>query len=192
MKKDNNKKEDTTQPSIEPEATATTKDKGAEGEPEQEAEEDKKEDIPDDQQSKYNELNDRYLRLYSEFDNYKRRTTKERIELYKSAGEDIVIALLPVIDDFERALKSNEETNDVGIIKEGVKLVYSKMINILAQKGLGNMDSMKKKFDTDLHEAITKIPAPSRKLRGKVVDVIEKGYLFNNKVIRYAKVVVGN
>lgn len=145
----------------------------------------------DDPKDKISELNDKYLRLYSEFDNFKRRTAKERIELYKSAGEDIIISLLPVIDDMERAIVSNDETEDIEIIRQGFHLVYNKLKNALEQKGLKNMDSMKKKFDTDMHEAMTKIKAPSRRLKGKVVDVIEKGYTFNEKVIRYAKVVVG-
>jgi len=140
----------------------------------------------------YGELNDRFLRLYSEFDNFKRRTAKERIELYKTAGEDIMMSLLSVLDDFDRAIKSNEETGDVSIMKEGIKLVHNKFKTTLEQKGVEHMDSLHKKFDTDLHEAITKIPAPKRKLKGKVVDVIEKGYLLNGKVIRFAKVVVGS
>lgn len=141
-------------------------------------------------QLKYDELNDKHLRLYSEFDNFKRRTTKERIELYKSAGEDIVAALLPILDDFDRV--SNNESDDIKVLKEALQLIHNKFKKILVQKGLESMDSMKKKFDTDMHEAITNIPAPSRKLKGKVVDVVEKGYLLNGKVIRYAKVVVGN
>jgi len=138
------------------------------------------------------ELNDRFLRLYSEFDNFKRRTAKERIELYKTAGEDVILALLPVLDDLNRAINSNVENNDIESVKEGFKLVEGKLKTALEQKGLENMNSLHTKFDTDMHEAITNIPAPKKKLKGKVVDVIEKGYLLNGKVIRYAKVVVGN
>lgn len=138
------------------------------------------------------ELNDRFLRLYSEFDNFKRRTAKERIELYKTAGEDVILALLPVLDDLDRAINSNAENNDIESVKEGFKLVEGKLKTALEQKGLENMNSLHTKFDTDMHEAITNIPAPKRKLKGKVVDVIEKGYLLNGNVIRYAKVVVGN
>ena len=138
------------------------------------------------------ELNDRFLRLYSEFDNFKRRTAKERVELYKTAGEDVILALLPVLDDLDRAISSNTGNNDLKSVKEGFKLVEGKLKTALEQKGLENMNSLHTKFDTDMHEAITNIPAPKRKLRGKVVDVIEKGYLLNGKVIRYAKVVVGN
>ena len=141
-------------------------------------------------QLKHDELNDKYIRLYSEFDNFKRRTIKERIELFKSASEDIVTTLLPVLDDFDRV--SNNESEDIKVLKEAIKLIHNKIKNTLVKKGLEDMDSMKKKFDTDLHDAITNVPAPSKKLKGKVVDVIEKGYLLNGKVIRYAKVVVGN
>lgn len=141
-------------------------------------------------QLKYDELNNKHLRLYSEFENFKRRTIKERIELFKSAGEDVVTALLPILDDFDRV--ANNESDDIKVLKEAVKLIHNKFKNTLVQKGLEDMDSMKKKFDTDMHEAITNVPAPSKKLKGKVVDVIEKGYLLNGKVIRYAKVVVGN
>ncbi|HIN39183.1 MAG TPA: nucleotide exchange factor GrpE [Flavobacteriales bacterium] len=141
---------------------------------------------------KYAELNDRFLRLYSEFDNYKRRTAKERLDLFKTASEEIVVAMLPVLDDFDRAIKSNEETNDSEVLKEGIILVRNKFKGVLEQKGLEPMDSQGKPFDTDIHEALTKIPATKKKFKGKVMDVIEKGYLLNGKVIRYAKVVVGS
>ena len=138
------------------------------------------------------ELNDRFLRLYSEFDNFKRRTAKERIELYKTAGEEVILALLPVLDDLNRAITSNADNDDLKSVKEGFEMLEHKLKSALKQKGLENMNSLHTKFDTDMHEAITNIPAPKKKLKGKVVDVIEKGYLLNGKVIRYAKVVVGN
>lgn len=138
------------------------------------------------------ELNDRFLRLYSEFDNFKRRTAKERIELYKTAGEEVILALLPVLDDLDRAISSNVDNNDLKSVKEGFTLMEGKLKAALEQQGLENMNSLHTKFDTDMHEALTNIPAPKKKLKGKVVDVIEKGYLLNGKVIRYAKVVVGN
>ncbi|HHZ65976.1 MAG TPA: nucleotide exchange factor GrpE, partial [Flavobacteriales bacterium] len=122
----------------------------------------------------------------------KRRTAKERVELYKTAGEEIILALLPVLDDLNRAIISNEDNSNLESVKEGFKLVEGKLKTALEKKGLENMNSLHTKFDTDMHEAITNIPAPKRKLKGKVVDVIEKGYLLNGKVIRYAKVVVGN
>jgi molecular chaperone GrpE len=143
-------------------------------------------------EEKYNELNNRFLRLYSEFDNYKRRTAKERLDLLNTAGEEIMLALLPIVDDFDRAITSNEEIKDIATLKEGVNLVHNKLKSTLSQKGLENMDSLHKPFDTDNHEALTNIPAPKKKLIGKVVDVIEKGYFLNGKVIRHAKVVVGN
>ncbi|MES2448301.1 MAG: nucleotide exchange factor GrpE [Bacteroidota bacterium] len=142
-------------------------------------------------QQENSNLNDKYLRLFAEFDNYKRRTQKERVELLQTAGKDVVISLLPVLDDFERALKATENATEVNAIREGVMLVQTKLKSILGQKGLKEMESLNTVFDTDIHEAITKIPAPSDDLKGKVVDELEKGYTLNDKVIRFAKVVVG-
>ncbi len=141
---------------------------------------------------KNEELNDRYLRLYSEFDNYRKRTNKERLDLLKSASQELVVDLLPVLDDFDRAIKAMEVQGADQEIKEGVELVYNKLFGILSQKGLEPMNSMGKDFDTDFNEAITNIPATSEDMVGKVVDVIEKGYLLNGKIIRFAKVVVGS
>ena len=135
--------------------------------------------------------NDKYLRLYAEFDNFRRRTTKERIELLQTAGKEIVVSLLPVLDDFERAIKSMETATDVNPVKEGVLLVQNKLNNILSQKGLKPMESIGNAFDADLHEAITNIPAPTNDLKGKVIDEMEKGYYLNDNVIRFAKVIVG-
>jgi molecular chaperone GrpE len=136
-------------------------------------------------------LNDKYLRLFAEFDNYKRRTQKERIELLQTAGKDVVVSLLPVLDDFERAIKATENATEVSAIRDGIMLVQTKLKSILSQKGLKEMESINTPFDTDIHEAITKIPAPAEELKGKVVDELEKGYTLNDKVIRFAKVVVG-
>jgi len=136
--------------------------------------------------------NDKYLRLFAEFDNFRRRTTKERIELLQTAGKEIIVSLLPVMDDFERAFKSMDTTNDVIAAKAGVELIYSKLNNILAQKGLKPMDSVGQPFDADLHEAITNVPAPNEELKGKVLDEMEKGYYLGDKVIRFAKVIVGS
>lgn len=138
------------------------------------------------------EANDKYLRLYAEFDNYKRRTSKERIDLLQTAGKDVIVSLLPTLDDFERALKSMETASDVDAVKEGILLVQHKLKSTLLQKGLKEMESKGNTFDPEIHEAITNIPAPSEELKGKVVDEIEKGYYLNDKVIRFAKVVVGN
>ncbi len=137
------------------------------------------------------ELNDKYLRLYSEFDNYRKRTAKERIELQKSASKDLIVALLPVLDDFERAIKAFEEHNLSDEAKKGIELIYNKLMTTLKQRGLEPMDAKGKDFDTDFHEAITEIPAPDKDMVGKVVDVIQRGYMLNDKVLRYAKVVVG-
>jgi len=135
--------------------------------------------------------NDKFLRLYAEFDNYKRRTSKERVELLQTAGKDVIVSLLPVLDDFERASRAIENAKDVSAVKEGVSLVHNKLKNLLNQKGLKEMVSKGQPFDADIHEAVTNIPAPSDDLKGKIVDVLEEGYLLNDKVIRFAKVVVG-
>jgi molecular chaperone GrpE len=137
------------------------------------------------------EWQNKYLRLYAEFDNFKRRTSKERLELLQIAGKDVISDLLTVLDDFERAQKSIETATDVVAVKEGVTLVQHKLKSILNQKGLKEMESIGKEFDADLHEGITSIPAPSADLKGKVIDELEKGYLLNDKVIRFAKVIIG-
>jgi len=138
------------------------------------------------------ELNDKYLRLFSDFDNYRKRTAKERIELAKTAGEDFFKAILPVLDDFERGLKAMNEAADVNALKEGVDLIYNKLNNILTAKGLEPLTSIGEAFNADIHEAITNIPAPNEDMKGKVIDEAERGYALNGKVIRYAKVIVGN
>ena len=135
--------------------------------------------------------NDKYLRLYAEFDNFRRRTIKEREEARKLEGKDLFVSLLPVIDDFERALKAMETATDIAPVKEGIILIQQKLKNSLTQKGLKEMVSIGSAFDPDIHEAITNIPAPSEDLKGKVVDEMEKGYYLNDKVIRFAKVIVG-
>ena len=143
-------------------------------------------------QAKVAELNDKYIRLYSEFDNFRKRTAKEKIELIQSGGEDIFKSVLPVLDDFERAIKSNAETNDINAVKDGVNLIYNKFKSTLTQKGLAEMNSLGEHFNADIHEAITSIPAPSEEMKGKVVDELEKGYNLNGKIIRFAKVVTGS
>lgn len=138
-----------------------------------------------------NQLNDKYIRLFAEFDNYKRRTAKERLELLSVANRETLVAMLPVLDDFERAMKSFEHSTDIAALKEGVALISNKFKGIMQAKGLKPMESIGQPFDTDLHEAITKIPAPAEDMKDKVIDEIEKGYFLNDKVIRFAKVVVG-
>ena len=135
--------------------------------------------------------NDKYLRLFAEFDNFRRRTIKEREEARKTEGKDVIVALLPVLDDFERALRAMDKATEVSSVKEGVELIQNKFKNVLTQKGLKEMKSGGEVFDADLHEAITNIPAQSPDLKGKIVDELEKGYYLNDKVIRFAKVVVG-
>lgn len=137
------------------------------------------------------ELKDRHIRLQAEFDNYRKRTLKERIDLLKTANESLLISLLPVIDDFDRALQTLDMVEEDSPVKDGVKLIYNKFQEFLKQNGVKEIDAKNQDFDTDLHEAITKIPAPSEDLKGKIVDVVQKGYFLNDKVIRFAKVVIG-
>lgn len=138
------------------------------------------------------ELNDKYLRLYSEFDNFRKRTMKEKSELIKTASEDVLKSVLPVIDDFERAIKANETVTDASPIKEGIALIYNKLKNSTQLKGLTAFESIGQDFNADTMEAITHIPATDENQKGKVVDEVEKGYKLGDKVIRYAKVVVAN
>ena len=137
------------------------------------------------------DINDKYLRLSAEFDNYRKRTLRERIELTKTASESVMLSILPVIDDFERAMHSIETGLDFEATKEGILLIYNKFNEFSKQNGISEIDAVGKVFDTDLHEALTKIPAPTEDLKGKIVQVIQKGYYLNDKVIRFAKVVVG-
>jgi len=138
-----------------------------------------------------NALNDKYLRLSAEFDNYRKRTLKERMELTKTAAESVMLSILPVTDDFERAMHSIEQGMDFEATKEGILLIYNKFKEFNKQNGITEIEALGKDFDTDLHEALTKIPAPSEDMKGKIIDVIQKGYYLNDKVIRFAKVVVG-
>jgi len=134
---------------------------------------------------------EQYLRLFAEFDNYKKRTSRERIDIFKTANKEVLTALLPVLDDFGRALNQIEKAGDDSLF-QGVELISNKLIETLKTKGLQQMEvNAGDAFDTDLHEAITQIPAPSEDLKGKIVDVVETGYLLNEVVVRYAKVVVG-
>lgn len=142
-------------------------------------------------EEKLAELQDRYLRLSAEFDNFRKRTLKEKIDLQKSANENLLEAILPVVDDFDRAMQSVDEAKDIAAVKEGFKLISGKFHGFLNQQGVKEIDAVNKEFDTDLHEAITKIPAPTKKLKGKVVDVIQKGYFLHDKVLRFSKVVIG-
>jgi molecular chaperone GrpE len=153
-----------------------------------EQEEIKTEPTPEE---KLAELNDRYLRLYSEFDNYRKRTNKEKIDLIATASAGVLKELITTLDDFERAIANNENVEDLTTLKEGFHLIYNKLKTTLENKGLKVMLSKGESFDSELHEAIANIPAPSEDLVGKIVDDVEKGYYLHDKVIRYAKVVVG-
>ena len=137
------------------------------------------------------EMHEKFVRLYSEFDNFRKRTAKEKIEITKTASENVLKDLLPVLDDFERAIANNKDLDDPKALKEGFELIHNKLFKNLEAKGLKRMESQGDLFDVDKHEALTNIPAPKKNLKGKVVDVVEKGYLLNDKVIRFAKVVVG-
>ena len=142
-------------------------------------------------QKKIDELNDKYLRLSAEYDNYRKRTLKEKSDMRKSAGADILVGILPVVDDFERALAHMTEAQNVDSLREGVELIYKKFNEYLGKRGMTVIETEGKDFDTDIHEAITKIPAPTPEMKGKVIDCVQKGYKLNDKVVRFAKVVVG-
>jgi molecular chaperone GrpE len=149
------------------------------------------EEVVDKLQNELDETKDKYLRLVAEFDNFRRRTAKESNELRATAGKELIQSLLVVLDDMERAEKQIEKANDIAAVKEGVSLVFSKLKSTLQHKGLKVMESINQPFDADLHEAITEIPAPNEGMVGKVMDVVEPGYYLNDKLIRFAKVVVG-
>jgi molecular chaperone GrpE len=156
-------------------------------------------EISEEKQSENNEATlgqikdaqDKYIRLMAEFDNFRKRTLKERTELIKTAGEDILLNILPVVDDFERGLQVIDKSEDIASVKQGIHLIYNKFCEFLKQRGVKEIEAVRQDFDVDVHEAITKIPAPTEDLKGKVVDVVQKGYVLNEKVIRFAKVVIG-
>ncbi|GHT57152.1 hypothetical protein FACS18945_0730 [Bacteroidia bacterium] len=145
------------------------------------------ESASDNWEEKYNDLNDKHLRLVAEFDNYRKRTIREKADLLKSAGESILINILPIIDDFERGLKAMDESTE----KEGIELIYNKFKSFLTQSGVKEIETENQPFNVDLHEAITTIPAPTEESKGKIIDCVSKGYMLNEKVIRFPKVVVG-
>ena len=145
----------------------------------------------EDAQAVIEEQKDKYLRLSAEFDNYRKRTMKEKAELILNGGEKSISSILPVIDDFERAIKTMETAKDVKAVKEGVELIYNKFIAVMAQNGVKVIETKDQPLDTDYHEAIAVIPAPSEEQKGKILDCVQTGYTLNDKVIRHAKVVVG-
>lgn len=142
-------------------------------------------------QDELNETKDKYVRLSAEFDNYRKRTLREKTDMLKYASEDVMKAILPLVDDFERALKHTEDATEIDAVRKGIELIHSKFIDFLSSKGVKEIEAVGLELDTDLHEAVTKIPAPEKKMKGKIVDVIEKGYKLSDKVIRFSKVVVG-
>lgn len=142
-------------------------------------------------QAQLQEQKDKYLRLIAEFDNYRKRTAKEFLDIRQTAGKEIIVSLLDIMDDCDRAEKQMDADNDIHHVKEGVQLIFNKLRSTLYSKGVKAMESIKSEFDVELHEAITEVPAPSKDLKGKVVDEIQKGYYLNDKIIRFAKVVVG-
>jgi len=152
---------------------------------------DKKEAKIKELELKVEELSDKHLRLQAEFDNYRRRTLREKADLIKSGGESVFLGIIPVVDDFERAIDSMKDIPDDDAGKQGTLLIYNKFKDFLKQNSVKEIDSLHKDFDVDLHEAITKIPVEDQKLKGKIVEIIQKGYTLNDKVIRFARVVVG-
>ena len=136
------------------------------------------------------EQHDKYLRLSAEFDNYRKRTMKEKAELIKNGGEKAITAILPILDDLERAVKTSETSDDVKAMREGIELIYNKFLKVLNQEGLQKIETDGENFDTDYHEAIALVPAPSEEKKGKILDCVQTGYKLNDKVIRHAKVVV--
>jgi len=184
-----------------PVALEDQKDKNAQNEPENAGKASKKgkkqtkemklkEEI-EELNAQLSEQKDKFLRLYAEFDNFKKRTIREKLDFMNTASRDTMSALLPVLDDFDRAKKNAEDESSTEPFSEGVMLVYNKLNNVLQQKGLKAMESNGEAFDPEVHEAITEIPAPTEDMKGKVIDTVEKGYLLKDKIIRHAKVVVG-
>ncbi len=146
----------------------------------------------DELKKELEELRDKYVRLYADFDNARKRMAKDRIELIQTAGKEVIKDLLPVVDDFERAIKALENSQDINAVKEGEKHIYTKLVSMLSSKGLKAMESIGKDFDVNHHEAITEVPAPTPEQAGKVIDEVEKGYFLNDKIIRFAKVIVAS
>lgn len=198
-KTENLQQEEETTSAEEQKQDMKTDETGLENEEEQdEAEQENKKSKKDKKKAKIEELearllelSDKHLRLQAEFDNFRKRTLKEKSDLIKAGGESTIVTILPIIDDFERALGSLQEIPDDDAGKKGTLLIYSKFKDFLKQNNVKEIEALNQEFDVDLHEAVTKIPAPDKKLKGKVVDVIQKGYLLNDKVIRFAKVVIG-
>ncbi|WP_234733611.1 nucleotide exchange factor GrpE [Tellurirhabdus bombi] len=186
----------TQQPDTEKEQPTATAENQTDNSAEEQTEESVEAELQEDQDTdkayrELAELKDKYLRLYADFENFRRRTAKEKLDLISTANEGVLVSLLPVLDDFERAHKSMENATEVEALKEGVQLIFNKLFKTLEAKGLKPMTSKGEAFNADLHESVTQFPAPSEDLKGKVIDELEKGYYLNDKVIRFAKVVIG-
>lgn len=179
-----------TEEKVNPENSEAKPEENTEGK-KKKSKKEKKEDVIEELGKKLEEISDKHIRLQAEFDNFRKRTLKEKADLIKSGGETVLVNILPVVDDFERALDSMKEVADDDAGKQGTLLIYNKFKEFLKQSNVKEIIAMEQDFDVDLHEAITKIPAPNEQLKGKVVDVIQKGYILNEKVIRFAKVVIG-
>lgn len=163
-----------------------------EGQPVEETQEIQQEVVEPTSEELIQQEKDKFLRLFAEFENYKKRTSKERLDLFKTANQELMTVLLPVLDDFERALTHIEEDQEAEELRKGVLLIYQKLIKTLEQKGLEKIEIKKgETFDSEIHEAITQIPAPTKKLKGKIIEVIEQGYKLGDKIIRFPKVIIG-
>lgn len=163
-----------------------------EGQPVEETQEIQQEVVEPTSEELIQQEKDKFLRLFAEFENYKKRTSKERLDLFKTANQELMTVLLPVLDDFERALTHIEEDQEAEELRKGVLLIYQKLIKTLEQKGLEKIEIEKgETFDSEIHEAITQIPAPTKKLKGKIIEVIEQGYKLGDKIIRFPKVIIG-
>lgn len=171
-------------------ANETVKEKDEECQ-ETEQTEAKEVDPIEELESQLNESKDKYIRLSAEFDNFRKRTQREKMDLIRYGSEDVMKNILPLIDDFERAITHSETATDVEAMKEGLYLIHGKFLEFLKSNGVKEIDALEQELDTDKHDAVTKIPAPTDKLKGKIVDVVQKGYMLNDKVIRFSKVVIG-
>lgn len=194
MKKENKQKAEK-ETKVEQTATETTETaeqtQQPEAETQSEAESADEKDDANEWEEKYNSLNDSHLRLMADFDNYRKRTIKEKADLIKNAGERIITDFLPIVDNFERALQSMEKADDVEAVRQGVELIYNQVMTMLKSNGVAVIETDGKPFDTEFHEAITTIPSPTPEQKDHIIDCTTKGYTLNEKVIRHAKVVVG-
>lgn len=190
-KEQTEKKQAKTKHTVKPEGEMHHAEKKHVHEKEEESEKDKAKEALKASEEKYNELHDKYLRLSAEFDNYRKRSLRERAELIKTAGDEVLKQILPVIDNFERALKAMDQANDIDALKEGVVLIYNNFKDFIQQQGIKEIPALNEPFNLDVHEAVAIIPAPAEEQKGKIIDVVQKGYILHEKVIRFSKVVVG-